>query len=78
VPVGESGGAVFHEGVGGKDELDVPVGVAAGEELEFEGAVFGGVFVFDEDRACIPHVAGGGALDNISHGLRIKSIVREG
>ena len=78
VSVGESGGAVVHEGVGGEDELDVPVGVGAGEELEFKVAVFGGVFVFDEDGAFVAHVTGGGALVYISHSLRIKSICREG
>ena len=65
VSVGESGGAVVHEGVGGEDELDVPVGVGAGEELAFEATVFGDVFVFDEDGAFVAHVAGGGALVNI-------------
>jgi len=75
--VGESGGAVVHEGVGGEDELDVPVGVGAGEEFDFETTVFGGVFVFDEDGACVAHVAGGGTLVNISHSLRIKSIGRK-
>ena len=76
--VGESGGAVVHEGVGGEDELDVPVGVGAGEELAFEATVFGGVFIFYKDRAFVAHVAGGGALVYISRSLRIKSICREG
>jgi len=77
-PVGESEGAVVHEGVRGEDELDVPVGVAAGEEFEFEAAVFGDVFVFDEDGAFIAHVAGGGALANISHSLRIRKSIDRG
>lgn len=57
--VWEAVAAVGGPHVGREDELDVPVGVGAAEEVDFEVAVSADVFVFDEDGSFVLHVARG-------------------
>ena len=59
--IGDSHSTVAHEGVGGKDELDVPVSVSSLEQLLFEVTMLLHVLFLDEDATLVTHVTGGRA-----------------
>ena len=50
--------SVVHEGVRGKDGLDLPVAISSGEEQLFEVSVLVDIALFDEDGPLVLHISG--------------------